>query len=111
MTANDQRSNEAHAVANPAWVDAAIDDAARRTASRREQVTVESLASVTWPDGALGCPEPGRLYTQSLVPGYRLVLRVGEQRLLYHAGNRGTFTFCPAERATLPAATGTVDDT
>ena len=39
-----------------------------------EDVTVVSYEDVTWPDGALGCPEPGMSYTQALVPGARLVL-------------------------------------
>lgn len=26
--------------------------------------------SVIWNDGSLGCPMPGRCYTQALVPGY-----------------------------------------
>jgi hypothetical protein len=31
---------------------------------------------VTWRNGSLGCPEPGMVYTQALVDGYRIVLRV-----------------------------------
>jgi hypothetical protein len=29
---------------------------------------------VQWPDGSLGCPEPGVMYTQAIEPGYRVVL-------------------------------------
>ena len=31
--------------------------------------------NVTWPDGSLGCPEPGNSYTQALVEGYQIGLR------------------------------------
>jgi hypothetical protein len=46
-----------------------------------EVVTVER---VTWPDGALGCPQPGGMYTQALVEGYRVVLRAGDEELHFH---------------------------
>ncbi|MEI7744377.1 MAG: hypothetical protein WCK58_11605 [Chloroflexota bacterium] len=39
--------------------------------------TVTAAEAVTWPDGSLGCPEPGVMYTQALVPGYRVVLESG----------------------------------
>jgi hypothetical protein len=35
---------------------------------------VKVAEEVEWPDGSLGCPEPGMMYTQALVPGYRVVL-------------------------------------
>jgi hypothetical protein len=31
--------------------------------------------AMTWADAALGCPQPGVLYAQATVPGYRLVFR------------------------------------
>jgi hypothetical protein len=38
---------------------------------------------VTWSDGALGCPAPGRFYTQALVPGFRVQLEAGGERFDY----------------------------
>jgi hypothetical protein len=63
---------------------------------------------VTWSDGSLGCPEPGMLYTQALVRGYRIVLQAGDERLEYHAGKSGQPKFCPADKA-IPPVPGGVD--
>ena len=73
-----------------------------------DDVRVTNAIAVTWPDGSLGCPEPGMAYTQALVPGYRILVRAGERLLEYHASNRGQFVLCPADRATDPVPS---DDT
>lgn len=39
--------------------------------------------AVTWSDGALGCSEPGGVYTQAEVPGYWIEIDIGGQRLDY----------------------------
>lgn len=67
-----------------------------------EDVEVKSAADVTWPDGSLGCPSPGGMYTQALVPGYRIIVAVGDRLLDYHASRRGHLVVCPAERAVEP---------
>ncbi|MDH4166306.1 MAG: hypothetical protein OEV90_07830, partial [Gammaproteobacteria bacterium] len=66
-------------------IEAALDDAANRSTTARAAITVTSAEAVTWPDGSLGCPQPGMMYTQALVAGYRIVLQAGEQTLNYHA--------------------------
>lgn len=53
---------------------------------------------VTWPDGALGCPQPGHSYTQSLIPGWHVVVRSGDKHLVVHASRRGHWLMCPAGR-------------
>ena len=49
-------------------------------------VTVVAAREVTWPDGSLGCPEPGMMYTQALVDGTLVVLEADGQRYEYHGG-------------------------
>ena len=44
---------------------------------KRADLKVLSAEAVTWSDGSLGCPEPGMMYTQALVPGYRVQIRGG----------------------------------
>ncbi len=85
-------------------IEAALDDAANRSTTARADIKVVSGEAVTWPDGSLGCPQPGMLYTQALVAGYRIVLQAGTQVLNYHAAARGKPVFCPASRAVVPAA-------
>lgn len=62
--------------------------------------------SVTWPDAGLGCPQAGMAYAQVLVPGYRVLLRVGERELHYHAARRGEPRLCPADRVQRPVPDG-----
>jgi hypothetical protein len=96
-------SPPAAAVAVPAeTLDLALADAMKRTAQPREAIVVVTAEQVTWSDGSLGCPQPGMAYTQALVPGYRIVLRVGGQTLNYHAAMRGPPAYCPAGRAQPP---------
>jgi hypothetical protein len=81
---------------------AVLADAAQlwgRTDGAGLQVSVDA---VTWGDGSLGCPAPGRMYTQALVPGWRFVVRDGERELLYHASRRGHWVQCPKGRAARP---------
>jgi hypothetical protein len=82
-------------------------DAARRIGRPEANLAVLMVESVTWPDGALGCPEPGRLYTQALVPGWRVRIgAAGLAPLQYHLSARGAWLHCPPERATAPLPRG-----
>lgn len=65
-------------------------------------IEVVSAEPVTWSDGSLGCPEPGKFYTQALVEGSRVVLEHDETRYDYHAGADGEPFLCPDERAEAP---------
>ena len=85
-----------------AVVQAARADAARRTGVGAESLLLISAESVTWSDGSLGCPQPGMMYTQALVPGYRVRLRGPDGEMDYHASARGALVLCPAERAVDP---------
>jgi hypothetical protein len=68
-------------------VTAAVDDLAGRLGIDPDAVTVVDARSVTWPDGSLGCPEPGMMYTQVLVDGTLVVLEAGGSRYEYHGGD------------------------
>jgi hypothetical protein len=85
-------------------IDDALTDAARRTGLKRTELEVLSAEAVTWPDGSLGCPQPGMMYTQALVPGFRIRVRAGAETLDYHAGRRGAPAFCPAGRVVPPVS-------
>lgn len=58
--------------------------------------------SVTWRDGALGCPSSDRMYTQALVPGWRIVVTDGSRSATYHASRSGRWVLCPPGRAQEP---------
>jgi hypothetical protein len=78
-----------------AMVQAARDDAARRTGVDAAALQLVSARPLVWPNGALGCPLPGRSYTMALVGGYRIELLANGQPLDYHASDRGALLLCP----------------
>jgi hypothetical protein len=82
---------------------AVLADASKRTGIEVAKLEVVESIAVTWPDGSLGCPEPGMNYTMALVPGYRIRIRADQQLLNYHASARGYWVFCPVVRAVDPA--------
>jgi hypothetical protein len=84
--------------AQPA-VDAAVADAATRFSVQAEVTKIER---VTWRDGSLGCPQPGMLSTQALIPGWRMQLATGERKFDYHASEQGRVVYCPPGRAKKP---------
>jgi hypothetical protein len=75
----------------------AVDDLARRVGATPEDIEIVSAEEVTWPDGGLGCPEPGMSYTQALVDGSKVVLRYGDRVFVYHAGGDKKPFLCPSE--------------
>ena len=78
----------------PAVVQAAVDDAAARADVDASAVTVVSAESVTWANGALGCPQRGFMYTDVVTPGYRVVVEAGGTRYDYRATTRGDARWC-----------------
>jgi len=75
-------------------VEAAVADLAAHLGIDPGEVVVVGLEDVTWPDGSLGCPQPGMSYTMAQVPGSRLVLAAQGQEFSYHAGSEPVFTRC-----------------
>jgi hypothetical protein len=69
-------------------------DLAQRSGVTQEAILVIRDQAVTWSDGSLGCPQPGVFYTQALVPGYWVVLQVGENQYDYRASESGYFFVC-----------------
>lgn len=74
----------------------ATTDLAARTGAAPDQIEVVLSGVVTWNDGSLGCPEPGKMYTQSLVPGWRVVLSVAGSDYAYHGAQGGALFYCPS---------------
>ena len=72
-------------------------DLARRLGVEPDELEVVSAEEVTWPDGSLGCPEPGMSYTQALVDGSKVVLQYDGRVYVYHAGADAEPFLCPSE--------------
>jgi hypothetical protein len=57
-------------------------------------VVVVSATTLVWPDGSLGCPEPGRSYAQQLVEGSRIVVEAAGRRYDYRTSASGALRLC-----------------
>ena len=57
-------------------------------------IEVVTARSVTWPNGALGCPKPGMAYTQMVIDGYQVVVTVGGKTYDYRFGSTATPRLC-----------------
>lgn len=70
-------------------------------------ITITRAEAITWSDGALGCPQPGEVYTQATVPGYWIVLEVNGRSYDYHAAESGYFVLCQDSQPATPPIVGT----
>ena len=61
-------------------------DLARRLHIESNDMTLVDVQSVTWPDGGLGCPQPGMEYTQVQVDGLLIRFSVAGRVYEYHSG-------------------------
>ncbi len=66
-----------------------------------EEIEVVEIEEVEWPDTSLGCPEPGMAYAEVIVPGWRVVMGVGDEVYEYHSGG-GQRVLCDGEGHPLP---------
>ena len=81
-------------------LDAIKNDLATRQQAPVEDIRVLRAQAVVWRDGSLGCPKPGLMYSQALVDGYWVVLRLHGKEWDYRAGSRKHFLLC--ERKSTP---------
>lgn len=70
------------------------DDLAKRLGSKKSELQVLAVESVVWNDGALGCPQPDKAYTQATVPGLRVLFQHAGKTYQYHGSERGHFVYC-----------------
>ncbi|MDJ0791958.1 MAG: hypothetical protein QNJ71_08680 [Acidimicrobiia bacterium] len=61
-------------------------DLANRLGISEDVIDWVSHEEVDWPDGSLGCPQPGMVYTQAIVNGTLTVFEVDGVEYRYHAG-------------------------
>ncbi len=69
-------------------------DLAKRLSVNPNDIELVSFQPMTWPDSSLGCPQPGMLYTQALVEGYLIRLRVSGRVYEYHGSRTGEPLLC-----------------
>jgi hypothetical protein len=84
---------------------------AQRLDVPEQQIVVKSVEAVQWPDASLGCPQPGMMYAQVIIPGFRVVLEVEGQTYEVHTDTAGTVALCEEEVFTMEVAAvpGTIE--
>ncbi len=75
---------------------AVVADAARRFKVAPSAVVLTQAEKVTWSDSSLGCPEPGGMYAQTLVEGFRIVAKTDIGSLTYNTDRGGRVVSCAA---------------
>lgn len=68
-----------------------------------QNITLSGIESVSWRSGSMGCPKPGMMYTQALVPGVLIRLTLDGETYRYHAAKNGQPFYCPNDRAETPS--------
>jgi hypothetical protein len=80
--------------ASGAQVLLARQDLERRLGAPQTSIRVLSVEVVDWPDSALGCAEPGKMYAQVITPGYRIVLDASGNTYQYHSDKGTNVVLC-----------------
>ena len=82
-------------VLTQALLDAIVADAAQRAGVAPSEVVVLSSEQQIFNDSSLGCPEPGRVYTQVLTPGHRVLVDAGGETYDYRVNSLAdTYKLC-----------------
>jgi hypothetical protein len=76
-------------------IDAILADMFAQTGAESTGLKVVQAEATRWNSGALGCPEPGQMYTQAIVDGYQIVVEHNGERYDYRATTDGYFRLCP----------------
>jgi len=85
----------------------AIQDLSERLGIPSGKVQAVSEEKVTWRNSSLGCPKEGMMYTQALVEGTLIVLRVEGRDYPYHSGQGRAPFYC--ENPVGPASKSAAD--
>jgi hypothetical protein len=87
----------------------ATEDLAARLDISPDQIKLTRFDEVTWPDGSIGCPRKDMRYTQALVNGSLIVLRVDGVDYQYHSGGSRAPFYCANPAPPVPGDGGGID--
>lgn len=54
-----------------------------------DTLQLQAKEAQEWPDGSLGCPDPEQMYTQAIVPGFKLTFSDGAKSYEVHTDQQG----------------------
>ena len=65
-----------------------------------DALNVQSAEAKEWPDGAIGCPQAGRMYPQIVTPGYLIVFNSNGTSYEVHTGREDVIILCENKQPT-----------
>jgi hypothetical protein len=77
------------------FIDLSKKDLANRQQIAVEKITLAKTEEILWPNAALGCPAPGKVYAQGKVSGLKIWLEAEGIEYIYHADFAGQIILCP----------------
>jgi hypothetical protein len=84
------------------FVSLAKADLARRLGKESDPITVVKTAEMLWPDAALGCPRPEKVYPPGRVPGFQIWLETNGTEYIYNTDFNGQVILCPELNPDIP---------
>ena len=69
-------------------------DLASRAGVDISEIQMLDIKEIEWPDGALGCPAPGKNYLAAITPGYRITLELSGAQYIYHTDLHDSYLLC-----------------
>jgi hypothetical protein len=75
-------------------IETAKQDLAQRLSIQTSDIVLVDAKEVVWPDGSLGCPQPGMMNIQVLTPGYFIQLEVNGKYYIYHTNKTDRIVRC-----------------
>ena len=77
-----------------AIVSAARAEAGKELGVAPDQINIDKVEPVQWSDTSLGCAEPGKVFAQTITPGFRIVLSAAGKSQEIHADAAGRLVTC-----------------
>jgi len=74
--------------------EALLADARSRLPADSPVPEIASVEAAVWNDTALGCPRKDEVATMRMTPGYRVLIRAGDQVMQYRVVDAGLFRLC-----------------
>ena len=69
-------------------------DVVNRYGVSEQDLKVIEVVDTNFGDGSLGCPEPGKFYTQGITSGWVVKLKAEDKIYEYHTNKTNTVIFC-----------------
>jgi hypothetical protein len=84
------------------FISLAKKDLADRLKIEADKITLVKTAEIVWPNAALGCPRPEKVYPTGRVPGFQIWLETNGTEYVYNTDFNGQVILCPEMNPDIP---------